>query len=309
MNAAPSLAPAKIFRDMLSVARFEALRSIGSLRGFLVLFLYLAASGLTGTFYVTAVRALEEKAVDLVTQQNGATGARESVDITKVDAYQKLVESFAGDDSAKAELWKTTPPIVLVSFFFALSFLPFLVMLSAHDALAKDNELRTLRYVRPRLSMTAWVVGKFIAQSLLIFAVTVASGLLIYAIAVSRLEMFDAASGALAFATFWWRVLVFELAILGILFLISAISRTAFTALVFSAFALFALWLMQFFSWLKSGDELSPWGYIAYGTPFTYKDGLWHPPSQSLAVSAAALVGFAILSIALSIYALDERDL
>ncbi len=311
MSSAAAAAPvnvAKLARDVTSVARFEALRTLGSVRGLLVLLLYLTASALTGAFYVTAVRALEEKAVDMITQQGGGEKP-EVVDITKLDAYQQMIESFAGGDPKKAELWRTTPPIVLVSFWLALGFLPFLVMLTSHDALARDNELRTLRYVRPRLSMIAWVVGKFLAQALLVFAVTVASGALIYAIAVSRLESFPAVEGGIAFLSFWWRVLVYELAVLGVLFVISALSRTAFGALVASALGIFALWILQFFSWWKDGDEMTPMAYLSYLSPFTYKDGLWHPLSQPLLLAALAQVGFAVVGVALSIYALEKRDI
>ena len=125
----------KLLIDIVTVGRFEALRAIGSVRGILVFALYLSASAVTGAFYVKVVRSLEEKAVEMV-QKNGGGGdddaASGPTDITKLPAYEQLVNSFAGDDPAKAELWATTPPIVLVSFWLALFFLPFLLMISAH---------------------------------------------------------------------------------------------------------------------------------------------------------------------------------
>jgi hypothetical protein len=300
----------RLAQDTFSAMRLEMVRTLGSMRGLLVLLLYISASGLTGAFYVFAVRALEEKAIELVAQNGGAGAAgRDAVDISKVPAYQSMIDSFAGDDKAKAELWKNTPPIVMVSFWLALAFLPFLVMVTAHDVLARDNELRTLRFVRPRTSMVAWVFGKFIAQTTLIFLVTVLSGLVIYAIGVIKLESFEAVAGGLAFANMWWRVLVFEVGFLGVMFVISAAVRSSFTALIVSAFSLFVLWILQFFSYWKEGEVLKPGGYIAYISPFFHKDGLWHPPDQALAISLGAYVAFAALGVALSIFWLQKREI
>lgn len=299
-----------MIEDTISSMRLETLRTLGSLRGLLVLLLYISASGLTGAFYVTIVRSLEEKAVELVSQQGGAGAAgRDMVDISKVPAYQSMIDSFAGDDTEKAELWKSTPPIVLVSFWLALAFLPFLLMVTAHDVLARDNELRTLRFVRPRTSMTAWVVGKFLSQTLLVFLVTVLSGAVIYVIALAKLDSFEAVAGGLAFLNFWWRVLIFEIGFLGILFVISAASRTSFTALLMSAFLLFILWLVQLFSLWKDGDKLAPGGYVAYISPFFHKDGLWHTWSGQLPASLGAYAVFAAVGLALSIFWLQRREI
>src|SRR6185436_5863844 len=116
----------KLARDVAIVARFEAMRSIGSVRGLLVLGLYLAGSALSAMFYVKTVHVLETKAIELMSkntvQQDGSPP-----DLTK--SYADLAKAAAGDDTAKGELWATTPPIVLVSFCMALFFLPFFLML------------------------------------------------------------------------------------------------------------------------------------------------------------------------------------
>jgi hypothetical protein len=272
-------------------------------RGILVLALYLSASAASGFFYVKVVRSLEEKAIEMVEQakkqQGGVTDDAASLptDITQVPAYDQLVRTFAGDDKAKAELWATTPPIVLVSYWLALFFLPFMLMLASHDVLARDNELRTLRFVRPRTSAVAWVVGKFAAQTLLVFAASIASGVVVYAVAVSMLDTFDPIKGGLAFLNFWWRILPYEMGIMGVLFIVSAGTRTAFTALLMSGFTLFALWLLQWFSG------------IGYLSPFMYKDALWLPASLTLLEAVGAYVAFALAGIGISVAWVQGREI
>lgn len=297
------------FRDIPAVLRLEVRRSIGSLRGILVLLIYLFVSLGVGTFYVTAVRALEEQVVKAVANDGGLGGAaRGAVDISKTDAYKKLVESFTDGDSAKEELWLNTPPIVLISFYFGLLMLPLLILLSAHDVLARDTELRTSRFLRPKTSAVSWVIGKFLAQTLLIFLATVLSGVVMYLIAIRKLESFDAIPGLWAFTRFWGRLLISEIGFLGVMFLLSSLAATSFTALMMSGLATMGLWLIHFFSYLKDGDALRPAGYLCYLSPFTYRTGLWMPFGKELLQASGAFACFAVLGLAATIYRERVKD-
>ncbi len=296
-------------RDVPAVIRFEVRRSIGSLRGVLVLLIYLFVSLGVGTFYVTAVHAIEEEVVKTMRDQGGLGGAaRGTLDISKTDAYKELVKRFTDGDSAKEELWLATPPIVLMSFYFAMLFLPLLVLLAAHDVLARDAELKTSRFIRPRTSPVAWVTGKFVAQMLLVFLATVLSGVVMYLIAVRKLESFEAVPGAWAFVRFWTRLLACEIGFLGVIFLLSSLSATAFTALFFSGLSLLFLWLMHWLQLFKDGDQLKPIGYLSYLSPFTYRTSLFMPFGRELFEAVAAFLVFAVIGVGLSIYREAVKD-
>lgn len=298
-----------MFRDVFVVMRFELVRMLGSFRALLVFLLYGAATLLTGLFYVAVVRGIEEQAVEMLSQQGGAATARGMLDITQVEAYKNFINTFTGGDTAKAEFWLATSPMVIVSFFLALGLMPMLVSFVAHDVIARDTELRTLRFVRPKSPIESWVVGKFAAHALLIFVVTVLSGLELFALGVAKLENFQAASGLISFAQFWWRLIVYELGFLGVTFALSALSRTSFSALISGNMALFGLWIIQFFSMLKEDGELRPIGYLSYLSPFNYNTLLWNPMGPGLLQAIGAYLAFAVLGVAATIYLLKARDL
>jgi ABC-type transport system involved in multi-copper enzyme maturation permease subunit len=296
-------------RDVPAVLRLEVRRTIGSLRGILVLLIYLFVSLGVGSFYVTAVRAIEEQVVKAVATEGGLGGsARGAIDISKTDAYKKFIGSITEGDSAKEQLWLDTPPIVLASFYFALLMLPLLVLLAAHDVIARDTELRTARFLRPKMSAVSWVLGKFLAQALLIFIATVLSGAVMYLIAVRKLESFEAIPGLWAFTRFWARLLVSEIGFLGVMFLLSSLSATSFTALMFSGLATMVLWLLHLASYFKDGEELRPIGYLSYLSPFTYRTGLWMPIGKAFLESAGAYAMFAVIGLALTIYRERVKD-
>ena len=296
-------------RDVPAVFRLEVRRSIGSLRGILVLLIYLFVSLGVGSSYVGLSRMFEEEAVKALSNQGGLGGAaRGTVDISKTDAYKKAIQYFTDGDSAKEELWLSTPPIVLMSFYFALFVLPLLVLLSAHDVLARDTELRTSRFLRPKTSSVSWVLGKFFAQALLIFVATVLSGAVMYLIAVRKLESLEAIPGLWGFTRFWARLLICEIGFLGVIFLLSSLVATSFTALLFSGLVTMILWLLHLTMYLKEGDQLRPIGYISYLSPFTYRTGLWMPVGKEFLESSGAFAMFAVIGLALTIYRERVKD-
>lgn len=298
-----------MLRDVGAVMRFEFVRMLGSFRMLLVFMLYGAATLLTGMFYVTVVRGLEEQAIAMLAQQGAGGAASTIVDLSQLEGYQNLVKQITGGDEAKAQFWLSTPPMVLVSFLLALIVMPWLVSFVAHDVIARDTELRTLRFVRPKSPVESWVLGKFAAHAVLIFGVTVLSGVELFVIGFLKLEHFDTAAGLLGFGQFWLRLVVYEIGFLGVTFALSAFARTSFTALISGSMALFGLWLLQGFSFFKDGDQLQPIGYLSYLSPFAYNGLLWNPTSVPLFQALGVYIAFAVVSLAFTISVLKTRDI
>lgn len=286
----------KLLRDIWVIGRFEARRSIGSLRGTLVLALYLAASAMSGISFVKLAQAYDGGSPQEMVQVAPVARATMPTSAGSSLRYGILMQLLAGGDNAKADLWARTPAIVLVHFWLSLFFLPVILMASAHDVLARDTEQGTLRYVRPRTSILAWVAGKFAAQAALASIAILASGLLLYGIAVDCLGNFDPIAGGIAFASFWWRIPIYGLGILGVLFVVSAGARTPFTALLTSGLAFFVLWL------IKTS------GLLRYASPFAFESGLWQPYGIGLGSSVLAYLSFALAGIGISVAWLARRD-
>ncbi len=295
---------ATLFRDVWLIGWFDVRESLRSRRALSLVALYLFVSTLAAYSFVRAVEAVESKLSTLATQASPDQSAV-LVGLARSEGYRRILDVLTLGDAKLASYLASLPPIGLFVVVVMLSLIPWLVALTAADQVAADLHFRTVRFVALRTSRGAFVLGKLLAQVLLVATVTVAALLPSLWLGSRYLQSFDVTATLLFLSQSAPALLAYAFAFLGLTSLASQLSGTPGRARALTLFLFFLLWL----DGLKTPSLSSPLGLLAYLSPWQLKMLLlseeWS--LRSLAMALALLFGLAFTALGYLIF--RRRDL
>ncbi|HEY8375516.1 MAG TPA: ABC transporter permease subunit, partial [Nannocystis sp.] len=189
--------------------------------------------------------------------------------------------------------------------WLSLGFLPWLIALTSYDLVAGDLHLRTIRFVALRTSRGAFVLGKLLAQVLLVALIAGLGMIPVLLIGAASLTRFDALDSALALLRTWPILALFAFAVLGPVALASQLVRSPSAARALAVVLLFALWLLSVYALLAD----PPLALLAYLTPFAYKKWFFHPDLWARSAAAAGCLALCAGYTWLGFQIFRRRDL
>lgn len=210
----------------------------------------------------------------------------------------------AGDDKALAERLASIPSPLLFAYWFTLFVMPMLVLLMGFDQISGELSTRSVRYLAFRSRRVAWALGKALAQAVALFGLSLAANLVVLVFCFVSVPEVSASAAVAWLAILWLLSVVYGIAYVGLVTLVSALFRTPFLALVAGAVALVVLGIAGLMArWV---EVLHP---LAYLLPGSYSAGLISPDVAVALTSVAALLGFAALFLGAAVGVLRARDL
>ena len=283
------------FKEMLLILQRELRRTFRSSRSVVFLLIYALVAGL-GAFIFAQVSGLID---ENVTDEMRTMAANANLNV-----YQKIVETFFGEEASSLEWLMSMPPFLLFFYKFNLLCLPALVVLTCFDQISTELESGSVRYLAPRVHRSAIVLGKFASSMILVLAL---SSLMtaVSLVLMTHSTPTEAGAGAifLGAARFEAMTMLALLPYLSLTFLFSSIFRTPLYALMLSACAVLLFWLLGV---LANFESLS---FLKWLTPANYEPGLLSAQITSLLKSSAAFIAFAAVFLGGAILRMNKADL
>ncbi|MDF1564957.1 MAG: ABC transporter permease [Deltaproteobacteria bacterium] len=255
-------------RETLIVAEQDLRHSVRTTKALAFLLIYALLTLGGGALMVEAAARTEQMAMEAA-EKFGMSP--EQAEAEKTEAKRKAtvgaLEWVMSDESeaeAQADYLLGCPLIVLIFFVVNILLLPFLIVLMTYDQISAELQYRSARYTLLRASRTSLLLGKILANGVLITAITVVTNLLLVTYAQVRLVEFELSSALVYVLRFWALTLPLALAWVSIIAFLSSLFRFSYQALMaslatfFATLVLLAMTLWESFDFLK---YVLPWHY------------------------------------------------
>lgn len=212
-------------RDAWVVATFELRDALRSRKALVLLVLYVAGAGAGTGIFVRVLSAIETALAR--TLQVAATDRPGAMTRALLDTreFHDIVARLIGDDQLADELVHI-PPVALFYGWLAMTFVPFLVILLASDAVASDVATGTARFSLFRTSRMAWATGKLAGQAALVALGIAAGGVASYVIGWIFLSAFEPLATLVWMAQLGARAWVLAFAYVGLALGVSQLTRS-----------------------------------------------------------------------------------
>lgn len=302
-------------KEILVVARHESGRTFKSARVIVLLALYVMFAALILLVVGSIAQALNEQ---LKTSMEGADPEQAAEAMAK--ARTGFLSWFLDSDESVLGALQQVPLVVIIVFKTTLFWLPPYVVLMAFDAVSGEVGPRSIRYLTVRARRSSVLLGKFLAQALVLLVLVFVVDAAIFVYAKVMNPDFSWGLMVATLLKFWLAAIVYSLAYLALTILCSTLFRQWALSLIFNFFALFVFWLMNLVGFAGTHREMlstglpgpeqitSPIAYLRYATPSFYSSGLLNPDLQAFLISGGAYAGFTLLFMLVAYAVLRARD-
>ncbi len=301
-------------REIEVVALAEAKRTLKSARIIVLFLLFAMFTGL-----VTLVLGLLASQLQAQTATLTADGGEQGAQMLET-ARTGILGVFFDWDRDFIDALREVPLTVLLVLRVVLFFLPFYVAVMAFDTISGEIGPRAIRYLTVRSRRSSVLVGKYLANALLLTGLVGVVTLAVFVFGALSTEGFAFGTQAAWFVRFWIAAVLYSLAWLGLTTTCSALFRTPVLSLVFNFFALFFLWLVDRIGSAFVDRPLGPDSLpgpeattsfvhvLRWLTPSHWSTGLLHPHAGPFFLSVGVLALFTLLFLGTAYAVLRARD-
>ncbi len=281
--------------ETLTVTRTELLRTVRNGRVLVLLLLFGTCTALVGLVVGLLTRSLD-------TQGPEAAAAISA----------GILGFLVGEDGAALQHLSELPLLVPLVFRAALFFLPLFIALLGYDQLSGEVATGSVRYLAVRSRRGSILVGKFLAQALVMGALLAVVLLGLFVAGAGLRPGLDPIGYAAAAGRFWVGGLAFAFGYLALTTLSSASTPGPGSSLLLNVGALFGFWLLDAIggraALVRTGGPASWTEALRWLSPSAYASGLLGS-SSALLTSAAAYGAFGAVFLAAAWAVFRARDL
>jgi ABC-type transport system involved in multi-copper enzyme maturation permease subunit len=308
--AAAPFAPAGLASLVVAIARHELAVTLRTRRALALLGIYMLSAAFAGLAYVLAVRLVERQALDALTASGlKPDAAVRALSLASEQGYAQIVAFFAGVAPAAMDPSIRDSLVLPALLWGSLAFLPFVVVLTSFDMIAGDLATRSILFTTLRAPRLAVLLGKVVAQLLIVTVLTTLASVTLVLIGGSLLRSFSFFDALVGLVRVTLLLTPFAFCYLGLTAFASASVRQPTLAL-FSAVGLMVA--LRVLGWLESVPADSSYGplrFVALLSPARYHAGLWQGGVEGPLASTAAYVLIGAAFVALAARQLGGRDL
>ena len=302
---------ALVVRDVGLVARFELAEAARS-RLLLVMVLMFVGAGALGAWgYTRLIGKIEEKAAVALSAPQSATPGATVGRMREAQSYRDFLRFFLGD-AGKADYFARLPPIVVFYGWAAFLFTPWLLLFTSAETIATDVSSRAIRFSLLRTSRLSYALGKAAGQALILVGVTGLAALVFFFVAWGRLAAFEPGLTAFWLASYWPRVILYNLPFLAWAMFASMVTASANLARIVSLGGVVLMSIVHGLtgaSWLRKGPvSEAALDLLRYLTPFGHNEGLGYPPGGGLPADVIVCLALTVLYFAAGYAVLARRD-
>ena len=282
--------------ETLAVTRTELLRILRNARVLVLLLLFGTSTALIGLVVGLLTRSLD-------TQGPEAAAA----------ASAGILGFLVGEDGAALQHLSELPLLVPLVFRATLFFLPLFIALLGYDQLSGEVSTGSVRYLAVRSRRGSILVGKFLAQALVMGALLALVLVGLFVAGAGLRPGLDPVGYAAAAGRFWVGGTTFAFGYLALTALSSALTSGPGSSLLLNVGALFGFWLLDAIGGRaallhRMGGTASWTEALRWLSPSAYASGVLGS-SSALLTSAAAYGTFGALFLGAAWLVFRARDL
>lgn len=272
--------------------------------------LFVGIGSLAALFYFVALREAQQVAIATLADQGVppemvAQLLREQSDEIAMAVLDRL---GPGWDAFAAPL--KLAYVVPVFFAIALAGLPWMVAGASFDLFSSDLRARTLCYWSMRVPRRTLVLGRVLAQLLVIGAAILCVGLVTTVMGATLIEDFSALRALAGFGYATCLLLPPAAAYVAIVAFASSLTRSPLAAAALAVGLLMGLAMLRIPQHvIEDGSPGAILHHLRLLSPGWWTDGLWAAAPMDLLGSLAAYVAFAVGFTALAAASLRRHDL
>ncbi|MCF7839073.1 MAG: hypothetical protein K9N49_10640 [Candidatus Marinimicrobia bacterium] len=290
-------------RDIWTVAAFEWRDALHSRRALAVglLFLILGLGASWG--FLRTLNRIEGQLVESLGLGSGSeTTGNTTAILWESEVFRQIMTRLVGD-RALAQRLLSVPPLGLFFAWLALSGTPLLVMLTATPRIAEDLQQGAARYVLLRTTRTAWIIGKFAGQAVLLAGALALGALATGAVGALMLTSFEFAPHAAALAQYAFRAWLYALPFLALALVCSQVLPGPHLATAVGLASLIATRILHALAqrYTAAGGG-RVWDLVDLALPYAQRGYLWWndparliPAALTLGVLSAAYLAGGLL--------------
>ena len=243
------------------------------------------------------------------TVQRAAPGLTQGAFFARNSPFREMLGSLV-TEPATIDFLTAKPLISLYFMLVSLISVPFLIMITASEPIAQEQQTRGVRFVMLRTGRVEYVVGKALGQSLLIALVLILSAGVCMVTAAWKLVDFEFWPTLWAMAGFWPRVVAYCLPFVGLATMCSMLSSSTMSSRAFSLIGMFAMWVEHGLADYLSDTSLAGFlNAVDHLNPYFYQMRLWEPAYATVGPAMAILAGLGVLYVAAGLIFYVRRDL
>ena len=281
--------------DTGRVARFDFLESLRSRRVLALLLLYVAGAAGAAAIFATSLNRIFDRVL--------STGFSLE-QLAQSKQYLNMLSSLVGDIDTARMLMKV-PPLATFYGWLAISFGPFLVVLTSNDAVAHEVASGSVRYALFRTGRLSWCLGKLAGQALMLTLGLGLGGISAYVVGSAVLDnsrWLAAAPWMLRFSGQAW---CYAAAFLGLTMACSQLAKTRGGARALTLVVYFSVVLGAALLDTASLAFLRP---LRWALPQAYLSYLWRPDWRDLLTAVLALLALSVAYFSLGYLRFRRRD-
>ncbi len=282
--------------ETLTVTRTELLRTLRNARVLVLLLLFGTCTALVGLVVGLLTRSLDNQGPEMAAQASAG-----------------ILGFLVGEDGAALQHLSELPLLVPLVFRATLFFLPLFIALLGYDQLSGEVATGSVRYLAVRSRRGSILVGKFLAQALVMGALLALVLVGLFVAGAGLRPGLDPVGYAAAAGRFWVGGLAFAFGYLTLTALSSALTSGPGSSLLLNVAALFGFWLLDVIGGKaafehRTGGAASWTETLRWLSPSAYASGLLGS-SSALLTSAAAYGAFGAVFLAAAWAVFRARDL
>ncbi len=296
------------WRSALIIARHELADGLRTRRAAVVFVLYVAGAVLAMNGFISALQRMETQIANVLKVPAGApTGAVVDA-LWRSHQFQDMVKALVRNDDVAMSLFQV-PPVAVVYGWLAFVFTPFLVMLTAPSRISEELGSGSARLVLLRSSRSAWCLGKFMGQAVVVLVALFLSAAGAWCTARFRLTGMNGVAAGVAMALFAARAWVFSFSAVGLALGVSQLTRLPNVAIVLGMIAWIAMRVLAWVANFKAGKGLDAlWEGIILMTPHGHWVDLWRPDLLHFGIGAVFLLALGLGYLFAGYAVLCRRD-
>jgi ABC-type transport system involved in multi-copper enzyme maturation permease subunit len=281
------------------VARFDLEESLRSRRVLVLLLLY--AAGATGAAWIFTelLQSLEEElAAALLVARTDTPGSLTEA-LMESPEVRRIVTRWVRDPELAASLLRQ-PPIALLYFWFALTFAPAFVVLTASETISAEIASGSVRFALFRTDRGSWALGKLLGQAALLGVGLLLGAVGAYAVGALRLATFAPGPTAVHLLRYAATGFVHAFAFLGLALGVSQVTRSVPKARALGLGLYVAILVLDATLASRRVTEHVP---VLAGTlrdlfPGPHRMELWRPELGAVLPATAMLLGLGLVLFA-----------
>lgn len=279
-----------------------------SKRALFLLIIYLAGSIAASAFFINAMKKVEDRLLSTLQLAESDSVGKVTQTLWETGFIRHMLNDMIKNETLTDHIVQQSP-ISIFYWWLSYTFAPLVMMLISTARIAEEISIGSARFVLYRTSLFTWIMGKFLAQAVLLLPALLLSGFGAWIVAYFRLSFFDPGTTAIELLIISLKVIVYTFSYLGLAIGVSQLTRSSNLATVLGFVGVIVISVIAAACNHFRGIGIESLLNIPYWlTPQAHRLGLLWPEPAHMVPAICMLIALGFAYILPGYFFLNRRD-